>query len=220
MTELAPFQPATPAMIVGHSTGASVPPLGLGEPFALRGGDQLGPGGITFELGHDWQVDLCDTVAGACEGLLAAERPWFRLPPTALVGKGTGRTHAGRSLARAVGVPHIILNLSDPVIAMNVAGSGEINEALWVSPIVTAMAATRCANPVVSVVGAEHNADAAMALVTMIDPALGRACVRGPYRYDGRSRRGELADPGLRHRSAACAARRAPAGGADASRAG
>jgi len=172
----APFQPATPAMIVGHSMAASAPPLGLGEPFALMGGDRLGPGGIAFDLGHDWQRDFVDAVADACDDLLAAERPWFKMPATALVGRaGCGRTHAARMLASDAGVTHVILNLSDPVIAMNVSASGEINEALWVSPVVTAMAATRCANPVVTVVGAEHNADAAMALVAMVDPMLGRA---------------------------------------------
>jgi hypothetical protein len=163
-------------MIVGHSMTASAPPLGLGEPFALMGGDRLGPGGIAFDLGHDWQRDFVDAVADACDDLLAAERPWFKMPATALVGRaGCGRTHAARMLASAAGVTHVILNLSDPVIAMNVSASGEINEALWVSPVVTAMAATRCANPVVTVVGAEHNADAAMALVAMVDPMLGRA---------------------------------------------
>lgn len=171
-----PFEPATPAMIVGHSTGSSAPPLGLGEPFALLGGDRLGPGGIAFDLMHDWQPEFVDAVADACDHLLAAERPWFRMPATALIGRdGCGRTHAARMLASAAGVVHVILNLSDPVIAMNVSASGEVNESLWVSPVVTAMAATRCANPLVSVVGAEHNADAAMALVSMIDPVLGRA---------------------------------------------
>ncbi|CAM3248965.1 hypothetical protein SPAN111604_13055 [Sphingomonas antarctica] len=172
----APFQPATPAMIVGHSMAASTPPLGLGEPFALMGGDRLGPGGIAFDLGHGWQRDFVDAVADACDDLLAAERPWFKMPATALVGRaGCGRTHAARMLASAAAVTHVILNLSDPVIAMNVSASGGINEALWVSPVVTAMAATRCANPVVTVAGAEHNADAAMALVAMVDPMLGRA---------------------------------------------
>jgi hypothetical protein len=163
-------------MIVGHSMAATAPPLGLGEPFALMGGDRLGPGGIAFDLGHDWQRDFVDAVADACDDLLAAERPWFKMPATALIGRaGCGRTHAARMLASAAGVTHVILNLSDPVIAMNVSASGEINETLWVSPVVTAMAATRCANPVVTVVGAEHNADAAMALVAMADPMLGRA---------------------------------------------
>ena len=43
-----PFHPATPAIIVGHSATADVPPLGLGEPFALLGGDRLGSSGIPF----------------------------------------------------------------------------------------------------------------------------------------------------------------------------
>lgn len=169
------FHPATPAMIVGHSTSAEAPPLGLGEPFALLGGDRLGPSGIPFTVAHEWQPAFLDAVTAACDDLLVAERPWFRMPPTVLLGPdGTGRTHAARSLARAAGVPHVILNLSDPVIAANIA-SGEINEALWVSPVVTAMAATRCANLVVTVIGAGRHADAAVALAGMIDPVLGRA---------------------------------------------
>ncbi|CAN5598620.1 hypothetical protein BH10PSE14_BH10PSE14_35240 [soil metagenome] len=170
------FHPATPAMIVGHSTSAAVPPLGLGEPFALLGGDRLGPSGIPFTVAHEWQPAFLNAVTAACGDLLIAERPWFRMRPTVLVGPdGAGRTHAARSLARAAGVPHVILNLSDPVIAANIAASGEINEALWVSPVVTAMAATRCANPVVTVIGTDRHADAAVSLAAMIDPVFGRA---------------------------------------------
>ena len=170
------FQPAVPAMIVGHSTIDAVPPLGLGEPFALLGGDRLGPAGIPFTVGHEWQPTFLSAVAGSCEDLLAAERPWFRMPPSVLTGRpGAGRTHTARALARAAGVPHIILNLSDPVIGASMAASSEISEALWVSPVVTAMAATRCANPIVSVIGASTNADAALAVASMVDPVLGRA---------------------------------------------
>lgn len=177
MTELyTAFQQAKPAMIVGRSTSAAIPPLGLGEPFVLLGGNRLGPSGIPFMLDHEWQPAFLDAVRTACDDLLVAERPWFRMRPTALVGlAGAGRTHAARSLARLAGVPHIILNLSDPVIATNMAASGEINETLWVSPVVTAMAVTRCANPVVTVIGADRYPDAAVSLAAMIDPQLGRA---------------------------------------------
>lgn len=170
------FQPATPAMIVGHSVSDGVPPLGLGEPFALLGGDRLGPAGIPFLVGHEWQPDFLHAVRTTCDDLLAAGRPWFRMAPALLSGPaGAGRSHAARSLARAAGVQHIFLDLSDPVIAASISGSTDMSEALWVSPIVTAVAATRCANPVVSVIGADVNADAAVALAAMVDPVLGRA---------------------------------------------
>ncbi|WBH15821.1 P-loop NTPase family protein [Sphingomonas radiodurans] len=170
------FQPATPAMIIGHSVSDGVPPLGLSEPFALLGGDRLGPAGIPFLVGHEWQPAFLHSVRTACDDLVAAGRPWFRMAPALLAGPaGAGRSHAARSLARAAGVLHIFLNLSDPVIGASISGSTDMSEALWVSPIVTAMAATRCANPVVSVIGADVNADAAVALASMVDPVLGRA---------------------------------------------
>jgi hypothetical protein len=170
------FQQARPAMIVGHTLSQAMPPLGLGEPFALLGGDRLGPAGIPFTLGHEWQPRFLDAVCDACTNLLLAERPWFRMPPALLVGpNGAGRTHAARALAKAAGVAHVILNLSDPVIAANVSASSEVSEALWVTPIVTGMAATRIANPVVSVIGADRDLNAAVALASMIDPVSGRA---------------------------------------------
>lgn len=168
------FQPAAPAMIVGHSVADGVPPLGLGEPFALLGGDRLGPAGIPFLVGHEWQPAFLHAIRTACDDLLAAGRPWFRMPPALLAG-GEGRSHAARSLARAAGVHHIFLNISHAVIGACISGSTDFSEALWVSPIVTAMAATQCANPVVSVIGADVNADAAVALASMLDPVLGRA---------------------------------------------
>lgn len=170
------FQPATPAMIVGHSTMDGVPPLGLAEPFALLGGDRLGPAGIPFLVGHEWQPVFLHAVRTTCDDLLTASRPWFRMAPALLAGPaGAGRSHAARSLARAAGVQHIFLNLSDPVIGASISGSTDMSEALCVSPVVMAIAASRCANPVVSVIGADVNADAAVALASMIDPVLGRA---------------------------------------------
>ena len=169
------FQVATPAMIVGQSTTDCPPPLGLGDPFLLLGGDRLDAAGIPFDYMHEWQPELLQKVREGCASQIAAERPWFRTAPSVLVGvDGTGRTHAARRLAQVAGVPHVIVNLSDPVIATNLGTVGEMNEALWVSPLVIAMAATCCANPVVSVVGADLSPDAAMALATMIDPEQGR----------------------------------------------
>lgn len=172
MTGIAIFEPATPAMIVGQSFDDSLPPLGLSEPFALLGGDRLGTDGIPFRIMHEHQPTFRRWVTQSCQASLSAERPWFRGTPLLLSGpKGAGRTHAARWLARVAGVPHAVLNLSDPVIAANIAASGRVNEALWASPVTVAMAAARCANPVASVIGADQASDDVKAgLVAMIHP--------------------------------------------------
>ncbi|MBN2972899.1 MULTISPECIES: hypothetical protein [Sphingomonas] len=177
MNELATFRPATPAMVVGRAFDGGPAPLGLSEPFALRGGDRLGPDGIAFDLMHEHQPAFLRWVTTSCQALIAAERPWFRGAPILATGpEGAGRTHAARRLARVAGVPHVILNLTDPVIAANVASSGRVSEALWASPLTIAMAAKRCANAIASVVGIDKvGDDVASGLVAMIDPATGRS---------------------------------------------
>ena len=177
MNDLATFLSARPAMIVGHAFDDCSSPLGLGEPFALNGGDRLGPDGIAFELMHEHQSAFLRWVSANCETLIATGRPWFRGNPVLATGPvGAGRTHAARWLARVAGVPHVIINLTDPVIATNIASSGRVTEALWASPVTVAMAARRCANPVVSVIGIDKvGDDVAAGLVAMIDPATGRS---------------------------------------------
>ncbi|WP_174291077.1 hypothetical protein [Sphingomonas bacterium] len=176
MATLAPFQPATPAMIVGYGTDDEQLPLELGEPFALLGGDRLGPDGIPFLVMHEHQPEFLAWVRERCAAMLAAERPWFGGGKLVLgSGGGAGRTHAARWLARVVGVPHSVLNLTDPVVAANIAASGDIGEAMGASPITIAMAAARCANPFVSVIGADRVGDDVLAgLVAMMDPERGR----------------------------------------------
>lgn len=172
MTTVSAFQPATPAMVVGHGNGDEPLPLELGEPFALLGGDRLGPDGIAFMVMHEHQPDYLAWVRARCAAMLAAERPWFNGGTLILAGApGAGRTHAARWLARVVGVPHAVLNLTDPVIAANIAASNEISEALGASPVTVAMATSRCANPMVTVVGADRVSDDVLAgLAAMIDP--------------------------------------------------
>ena len=172
MSTLAPFQRATPAMIVGHGAGDEPLPLELGEPFALNGGDRLGPDGVPFLVMHEHQPEFLAWVRGRCAAMLSAERPWFG-GGTLIVGgvTGAGRTHAARWLARVVGVPHAVLDVTNPVIAANVAASGEIGEAMGASPVTIAMAMARCANPIVTVVGADRVGDDVLAgLAAMIAP--------------------------------------------------
>lgn len=172
MATVSTFQPATPAMIVGHGKGDEPLPLELGEPFALLGGDRLGPDGIPFMMMHEHQPDLLGWVRARCTAMLAAERPWFSGGTLILGGvPGAGRTHAARWLARIVGASHAVINLTNPVIAANISASGEISEALGASPVTIAMAADRCANPIVTVVGADRVGDDVLAgLAAMIDP--------------------------------------------------
>ncbi len=177
MNDISAFEPATPAIVVGRSFDGSPPPLGLGEPFALLGGDRLGPDGVAFRVMHDHQPGLLRWIRQSCHASLVAERPWFKGSPLLLPGRnGAGRTHAARRLAAAAGVPHVIINLSDPVIAANIAASRRVNEALWALPTTIAMAATRCANPVATVIGADQaSGDVTAGLLSMIDPDLGRS---------------------------------------------
>lgn len=177
MNDLASFRSARPAMIVGRAFDGGPAPLGLSEPFALNGGDRLGLDGIAFDLMHEHQPAFLRWVSTTCHALIAAERPWFRGSPVLLTGpQGSGRTHAARRLARLAAVPHAILNLTDPVIAANIASSGTVSEALWASPVTVAMAARRCANPVVTVIGIDKvGDDVAAGLIAMIDPETGRA---------------------------------------------
>lgn len=163
-------------MIVGRALDGGPAPLGLSEPFALHGGDRLGPDGIAFDMIHEHQPAFLRWVTTSCQALIAAERPWFRAAPVLLTGaKGGGRTHTARRLARCAGVPHAVVNLTDPVIAANIASSGEVSEALWALPVTVAMATRRCANPVVSVVGIDKAGDdVAAGFLTMADPESGR----------------------------------------------
>lgn len=177
MNSVAPFEPATPAMIVGRAFDDRAVPLGLDQPFALLGGDRLGPAGIPFLVMHEHQPNFLRWVESSCQAQLAAERPWFGAPPLILTGpQGAGRTHAARWLARTAGVPHAIVNLTDPLIAANFAASRSVNETLWASPITIAMAASQCANPIVTVLGADQVSDDVSAgLAAMMDPDLCRA---------------------------------------------
>lgn len=179
MNEIAAFEAAIPAMVVGETLDNAPAPLGLDEPFALLGGDRLGPDGIPFRVMHEHQPGFVRWVRESCQTCLAAERSWFRGRPALLTGtSGAGRTHAARWLARVVGVPFVILNLTDPLIATNLGASRRVGEALWASPVTVAMAAARCANLVALVVGVEEaSGDAVSGLVSMIDPEAG-ACWR------------------------------------------
>ena len=166
--------PQPPTMIVGKSMVGETPPLGLGEPFRLGGGDRLTPAGIPHAIIHDHQPALREAVAAACQACIENERGWFRTS-LVLVGKDTGRRHAARFLAQVARVPHVRLD-NDQLARC--AAAGEISprsDAQWVSPVATAMAAARCANPIVSVPEADAlSPESLAALKLMAGPSAGQ----------------------------------------------
>ncbi len=177
MGELSAFTPAIPAMIVGHGHDDAALPLGLGEPFALLGGDKLGPDGIPFRVMHEHQPKFLAWVTESCSACLAAERPWFRGAPVWLTGpSGAGRTHAARWLARVAGAAarHSQPHRSGDRRQRRGLGTGR--RGAMASPVTVAMTATRCANPVVTVLGADQVSDDVIAgLAWMMDPEGGVA---------------------------------------------
>lgn len=71
-------------------------------------------------------------------------------------------------------MPHVILNVSDLIIASAVASSGGVSEALGALPMTIATATQRCANPITSVVGVDQASDDVKAgLAAMMDKDAG-----------------------------------------------
>ncbi|WP_126001593.1 hypothetical protein [Sphingomonas sp. ABOLE] len=118
----------------------------------LRGGSRLNAGSITDDLAWDWQPGLNRHVELGCADQRLRDRDWFWLPPALLTARpGAGRTHLGRRLALAAGVPHVELDARDLVRAPSVRP--DVFQPI--SPLL-AIAISRCANPVVSVTHVEE----------------------------------------------------------------
>lgn len=178
-----------PTRIVAQGYSTESLPFGLDKPLELRGGDRLGPDGVPAMLPFDWHDELLRLVTMSCrERRLTGDR-WFSLPPILLAGRsGIGRIHIARQIARLAGVPHAVLDLSawdggavhPPIRRLDVREPS--------CPVI-AMAASGCANPIISVTGFDipleqwgkpkpgyrPPSDAAIsALAAMIDPASNR----------------------------------------------
>lgn len=166
---------SVPAMEVSKCFSARGAALGFDGPFDLLGGDRLGSDGVAFRLAMDWHPGLMRHVAAVCGDQRVQGRSWFRMPPTLLAGPdGVGRTHIGRRIATEAGLPHVTLDLHDARLVRREA-SPDVPEPV---PPLVAMAMTRCANPVVSVINADTAPPPALALVTrLVDPALNRRIV-------------------------------------------
>lgn len=144
----------TPAMRVARPLADAVPGLGLDRPLALLGGDRIGPGVLAPELPLDWLPGVVRFVGDACATRLASGERWLTMPPAALLGTGgTGRVHVARTIARLAGLPHFILDLSGKRGADALRATMRPGSASLPSLPTLAMATSRCANPVISVVG-------------------------------------------------------------------
>jgi hypothetical protein len=123
----------------------------------------------------DWHPALMRHVEAACGDQRVQGRDWFRMPPTLLAGDdGVGRTHIARRIARSAGLPHVVFDLADPRIGCREAPP-EVPEPV---PPLVAMAISRCANPLVSVVNADTASPVALALITrLVDPRANRRVV-------------------------------------------
>lgn len=161
-----------PTMTVAEGFTARQPRLGLGAPLALRGGEPEALRRLTLELGLGWQPQLRSMVDQAVVQARDERSPWFRLPPLLLTGEaGIGRTHAARRIAHAAGVPHAYLDFTDPA-GVNQLRPRACGPDLTLPALpVLAMAIGGCANPIISVVGAEGLDRASLhEFAAMIDP--------------------------------------------------
>lgn len=156
-----------PSMMFARSFSGRPLAFATDVPLELRGGDRLGPSGILCDLDMIWQPGFMSAVEAACADQRIRGREWFSMPPLLLGGPdGAGRTHVARRLALAAGVPHIHFDVSCDMFARPRMGP-DVPVPL---PIAAAMLASGCANPVVSVTGADGLSDPmALMLSRLVD---------------------------------------------------
>jgi len=144
--------PMPPSVIVANSFSGRPLRLGLNDPLDLRGGDRLGPDGVTAKMVIDWAPDLQVAVSQACRRQIELGRPWFAMPPTALISPpGTGSVHLARQISRHAGLPLYLLDLgiaADPLQLRSIHSHWRVQTP---APPILAMAASGCANPIVLV---------------------------------------------------------------------
>lgn len=171
-----PTRTDPPVMRVARPLADGVPGLGLDRPLPLLGGGRIGPGVLAPELTLDWLPGVIRFVEDACATRLASGERWLTMPPAALLGQaGTGRVHVARTIARLAGLPHYVLDVSGPRGLEALRPTVRPGSATLPSLPTLAMAASRCANPVVSVVGVgDAPAHALDLLMEVTDRSLAR----------------------------------------------
>lgn len=157
-------------MVVARSFSNVPLPLGLDAPLELRGGGNLSPSALALQLPLYWVPDVIARVAAACRRQSIEGRRWFAMPPVALSGPdGLGRTHIARTIARQAGVPFASFDIGGPRGADPMMSWNRSPDIPMPSSAVLAMAASRCANPLILVTGVDDaTPEAAEALASMI----------------------------------------------------
>ncbi len=170
-----PGRAGMPSMMLARSLSGRPLQFGADIELPLRGCDRLGLSGIVSDLELDWEPELMRFVEDACLDQRIRGRDWFALPPVLLGGEaGVGRTHVARRLARAAGVPHIMFDATTWMFTWRCAGP-DVHLPL---PIAAAMAASGCANPVVSVTGVPRATPAMVdLLIRLVDRSINESFV-------------------------------------------
>lgn len=161
-----------PSVIVAHPMGGNGAPLGLERPLPLLGGGyRLAPGGMPSTLGIDHVPGLRHFIAEACRHRALSGRGGYHQPPIALVGQnGVGKGFVAHWIARNAGVPLFRMPVGHDFGASHAVH--DVEQTLPPVPMV-AMAAARCANPVIVVeldVDKPIAAEVEETLISMIDP--------------------------------------------------
>jgi len=161
------------AMTVAQGFSSRPPALGIGTALALRGGSQQDLTRLDLELDFSWQPALASVIAEAIDRARSPQAPWITTAPVLLLGEnGVGRTHVARRFAHVAGLPHSTLDLQDVEVLERLQGIGRGPDVRIPLAPVLAMAASGCANPVITVLGAETATDSVqIELARMIDPA-------------------------------------------------
>lgn len=146
--------------------------LGLERGAALLpGGDALLPSGLPMTIGMEHQPDFVRAVAHACREQVLRGRDWYSHGVMALMGsKNAGRGHAARRLAAATGLPLLVVDASTPAGRAQLKGTAAPGcTALPPFPVL-AVAASRCANPIILIEGVRQGTDLVDLIGPFIDP--------------------------------------------------
>lgn len=161
-----------PSVTVAHPMSDLGAPLGLDRPLSLLGGGhRLAPSGMPSALGIDHVPGLRQFVAEACRRQALSGRHGHHQPPLALVGQnGVGKGFVAHWMARNAGVPLCRVPVR-PDFGTRPSGDG-VEHSIPLPPVV-ALAAARCANPVIVLeldVDEPISGDAEDTIASMIDP--------------------------------------------------